>query len=166
MKLSTITILSALGASLLLTSCKKETPTPQGQANPIINSNPSDSSSKIIIQLTGMENTNGKVNVALYNSSSSFNDPNQAFREYFLDVTGTSMTITLDSIPEGTYAFGLFHDENDNAELDQNFLNIPTEGFGFSNNAMGSFGPPSYDESKFTLPKNSTITQTIELKFF
>lgn len=162
-----VRILLGLTASILLTTaCKKENPQPQNQPDPIINTDPADSTSKVVIVLTGMENTDGKINIALYNSSSSFNDPEQAFREYFLPVSGTSMTITLDSIPAGTYAFGLFHDENDNAALDQNFLTIPTEGFAFSNNAMGNFGPPSYDEAKFTLPEKSTLTQTIALKFF
>jgi uncharacterized protein (DUF2141 family) len=53
------------------------------------------------------------------------------------------MSIFLDSLPAGEYVFAIFHDENNNKQIDQNFLGIPTEGLPFSNNELGNFGPPS-----------------------
>lgn len=159
--------LSLMTLSLNLVSCKKKTFVPQ--PDPIENTDTtvvtSDSLSRIVINVTGMKNINGKLNVALYNTSASFNDPNAAFREQFLVLPSQSMTVTIDSLPAGTYAFALFHDENDNQTLDQNFLNIPQEGFAFSNNSMGTFGPPTFNQAKFNLPKNSTATQNISLRF-
>jgi len=76
------------------------------------------------------------------------------------------MIINIDNIPSGNYAFAIFHDENSNMELDLNVLSIPKEGFAFSNNAMGLFGPPSWEQSSFSLPENSVLTQNIELKHF
>ena len=156
-------------ATSLAVSCKKKNKITQ--PDPIENSqdttgNTIDTLSKVVIYLSGMQNTNGKVNVALYNSSSSFNDPNQAYRELFLNCTGGSMTITLDSLVQGEYAFAIFHDENNNQQIDQNFLSIPTEGFAFSNNAMGTFGPPNWTQSKFSVPASSTVNQTITLNFY
>jgi uncharacterized protein (DUF2141 family) len=155
--------------SYFAVSCKKKNNIPQ--PDPI--SNPQDSTvntidtlSKVIINLSGMQNTNGKVNVALYNSASTFNDPNQAYRELFLNCTGGNMTITLDSLVQGEYAFAIFHDENNNQQIDQNLLSIPTEGFAFSNNAMGTFGPPNWTQSKFSVPVSSTVNQTISLNFY
>jgi len=157
--------------AISITSCKKKNIQPQPNPTPIVqdttggNTN-SDTLSKLVINLSGMQNTNGKVNVALFNSSASFNDPNQAYRELFLVCTGSSMTISLDSIIPGDYAFAIFHDENDNQNLDQNLFGIPTEGFAFSNNAMGSFGPPSWSQAKFSIPKSSIVGQNIELNFY
>lgn len=153
----------------LAVSCKKKNNIPQ--PDPIENpqdttGNTIDTLSKVIISLSGMQNTNGKVNVALYNSSSTFNDPNQAYRELFLDCTGGTMTITLDSLLQGEYAFAIFHDENNNQQIDQNLLSIPTEGFAFSNNAMGTFGPPNWTQSKFSVPASSMVNQTISLNFY
>ena len=51
-------------------------------------------------------------------------------------------------MPFGEYAIKLFHDENMDGELDSNFLGIPTEDHGFSNNASGTFGPADYDDAK------------------
>jgi uncharacterized protein (DUF2141 family) len=122
--------------------------------------------SVIRIELSGMETTNGKINVALYNSSSSFNNPNQAYREIFPIVTGTSMIIEFTDIEPGTYAFALYHDENSNNQLDQNWLNIPQEGFAFSNNSMGTFGPPSFNQAKFEVSSSTLVAQIIELIHF
>jgi uncharacterized protein (DUF2141 family) len=122
--------------------------------------------SKLVVNISGMQNSNGKVNFALYNSSSSFNDPTQTYREIFSNAQINSMTVTIDSLPPGDYAFGIFHDENQNNEIDKNWMGIPSEGFAFSNNAMGSFGPPSYTQAKFTIPEKSIITQDINLKFY
>jgi uncharacterized protein (DUF2141 family) len=127
--------------SITILSCKKKNPTPQPQVVPIPEDSTStnaDTLSKLVINLSGMQNLNGKINVALYNSEASFNNPNQAYRELFLTPTATSMTIEIDSLPAGTYAFGIFHDENNNQQIDQNWLNIPTEGFAFSNNVIDS----------------------------
>ena len=167
MKLPLLVLL--ITASSLAVSCKKKNNIPQ--PDPIENpqdttGNTIDTLSKVVINLSGMQNTNGKVNVALYNSSSTFNDPNQAYRELFLDCTGGSMTITLDSLVQGEYAFAIFHDENNNQQIDQNLLSIPTEGFAFSNNAMGTFGPPNWTQSKFSVPASSTVNQTITLNFY
>ncbi|MFM8241547.1 MAG: DUF2141 domain-containing protein [Crocinitomicaceae bacterium] len=169
MRIKTSLFLFSLVILISILSCKKKNNIPQ--PDPIENpqdttGNTIDTLSKVVINLSGMQNTNGKVNVALYNSSSTFNDPNQAYRELFLDCTGSTMTITLDSLLQGEYAFAIFHDENNNQQIDQNLLSIPTEGFAFSNNAMGTFGPPNWTQSKFSVPASSTVNQNISLNFY
>ncbi len=47
-------------------------------------------------------------------------------------------------VPPGRWAAMAFHDENGNRRLDQNQLGIPLEGTGFSRNAKGEYGPPSF----------------------
>jgi uncharacterized protein (DUF2141 family) len=113
-----------------------------------------------------MQNTNGKINFGLYNSNASFNNPALVYKSLVLNPLLGEMTFTLDSIPAGTYAFGVFHDENNNEQIDQNWLGIPTEGFAFSNNAMGTFGPPSFDQAKFIVLQQQTHIQTIALHFY
>lgn len=55
----------------------------------------------------------------------------------------------LADLPPGDYAVSAFYDTNGNGKLDSNFFKIPNEPFGFSNNASGSFGPPTFDQAKF-----------------
>jgi uncharacterized protein (DUF2141 family) len=52
-------------------------------------------------------------------------------------------------IPPGTYALVVVHDENMNSKLDNNWLGIPTEGYGFSNNAKAMFSAPSFSAASF-----------------
>jgi uncharacterized protein (DUF2141 family) len=52
-------------------------------------------------------------------------------------------------IEPGTYAIAVYHDENSNGKLDSNFIGIPREGVGFSNNAKGHMGPPKFDAAAF-----------------
>ena len=52
-------------------------------------------------------------------------------------------------IPPGTYALAVIHDENSNGKLDTNWLGIPTEGYGFSNDAKALLGAPSFAAASF-----------------
>ena len=54
-------------------------------------------------------------------------------------------------LPNGTYAIGIFVDVNYNNEMDRNFFGVPKEQYGFSNDAKGSFRPPSFNDASFTV---------------
>ncbi len=62
-----------------------------------------------------------------------------------------SVTVRITGVPPGTYAAQAYADENDNGKIDRNFLGIPTEGIGFSNDAPMRFGPPSFGTAAFSL---------------
>jgi hypothetical protein len=47
--------------------------------------------------------------------------------------------------PPGRYAVIAFHDENDNGRLDESPWGVPTEGYGFSNDAQGFLAAPSFE---------------------
>jgi uncharacterized protein (DUF2141 family) len=72
------------------------------------------------------------------------------------------MTYTFKDLLQGDYAFAIYHDENKNSKLDKNMLGVPTEYYGFSNNARRTFSAPSFQESSFDL--NKDVKQTIGLK--
>ena len=52
-------------------------------------------------------------------------------------IAGTQ-TVVFTELKPGAYAVITFHDENDNGKLDENASGLPTEGYGFSNDAEGS----------------------------
>ena len=58
-------------------------------------------------------------------------------------------------LPSGNYAVGAFHDVNRNNQLDTNLFGIPKEQHGFSNDASGSFGPPSFDDAAISVTKDA-----------
>ncbi|QKT02791.1 DUF2141 domain-containing protein [Ectothiorhodospiraceae bacterium 2226] len=66
-------------------------------------------------------------------------------------------------IPPGTYALAVIHDENMDGKLDTNWLGIPTEGYGFSNDAKATMSAPSFDAASFTYDgRNLDMTITLE----
>ena len=65
-------------------------------------------------------------------------------------------------LPYGEYAVTLFVDFNGNKKLDKNFLGIPKEQYGFSNNVMGEMSPPTFNQAKFAI--SGPTTQNIKLR--
>jgi uncharacterized protein (DUF2141 family) len=65
-------------------------------------------------------------------------------------IAGTQ-TVVFTELKPGAYAVITFHDENDNGKLDENALGLPTEGYGFSNDAEGFFAAPSFKAAAVTL---------------
>ncbi len=61
-------------------------------------------------------------------------------------------------IPNGIYAVSIFQDTNNNGRLDKNFLGIPTEKYGFSNNIKPLFRGANFEESKFILNSDKNLT--------
>ena len=41
--------------------------------------------------------------------------------------------------------------------MDRNLFGVPKEQFGFSNNAKGNFGPPSFEDASFTVSNDMKI---------
>ena len=110
----------------------------------------SQTGSKMDILIHGIRNTKGHVLIAVFRSADGFPDKKEkAFLRERLPASAGTMSIQLKDIPAGKYAIAVIHDENDNLQLDTGLFGIPKEGFCFSNNAMGTFGPPSFESASF-----------------
>ena len=72
-------------------------------------------------------------------------------------------SINIYDVENGTYALKFFHDSNSNKKLDMNWMGIPTECFGFSNNAYGLFMPKKFKEWLFEVKGDTTIVLTTEI---
>lgn len=97
----------------------------------------------------------GTLYVAIYSSKENFmKKPLFGFRVAVRDRT---MTIPCKGIPAGTYAISLFQDENGNGKLDTGSFGRPLEKFGFSNDAEGIMGAPSYEKCCFEFKRDTTV---------
>jgi uncharacterized protein (DUF2141 family) len=56
----------------------------------------------------------------------------------------------------GVYAIGLYHDVNGNRKFDKNFLGLPKEPYGVSNNPRPRLGPPRHKDAAFVVEANGT----------
>ena len=79
-------------------------------------------------------------------------------------VSGEAKVVVRDIDP-GVYAVQAFHDENGNFDLDRNFLGLPKEGMGFSNDAPMRFGPPSFDDAAIEIGAAGAATR-LRLRYF
>lgn len=86
-----------------------------------------------------------------------FNENEEVIHQEMGAIKENKCTIVIDNLKPGKYAVRYFHDENGNGALDTNSLGIPTEGYGFSNDAYGMFGPKPFSEWLFEFKASKKI---------
>ncbi|MBN2708898.1 MAG: DUF2141 domain-containing protein [Calditrichaceae bacterium] len=110
----------------------------------------------LTVKIINLENDKGQVLMALCNSEENYNDDGNPYKGVSAGIQDSIAVYTFENLPFGEYAVKVIHDENKNSELDTNFLGIPKEAYGFSNDARGTFGPPDYDDAKFMVNKEKS----------
>ncbi len=75
-----------------------------------------------------------------------------------VQVESNSLSVTFDGIDKGIYCISVYHDVNDDGQLNKKGLfGIPSEPYGFSNNPKSFFGPPDFEKCIFELSNNKSI---------
>ncbi len=114
----------------------------------------------IEVEITDIDNGDGKMMIGLYSSEEDWLKKTAMSR--IGQIKNGKSTVTFENVTDGTYAISSYHDENNNDELDTNFLGIPKEDTGSSNNAPARMGPPQWEDAKFEI-NGKSIKQTIQL---
>jgi uncharacterized protein (DUF2141 family) len=104
---------------------------------------------KLSITVTGARNGDGAVRCALFNSPAAFPKMGEQWRGVIAPIRGGAATCVFTGVPAGTYAVAFFHAEHNEAQLTTGMFGKPQQGYGFSNNAAGSFGPPNFNAAAF-----------------
>ena len=122
---------------------------------------PIANASDLTINIEGIKDAGGTINLGLfdeatYNGDGAVNGAN-------LIVEGDAVTVTFDGLEPGEYAVRLFHDVNDDGEMNTNPFGMPTEPYAFSNDARGRFGPAKWEAAKFTVTADGG-THTITMQ--
>jgi uncharacterized protein (DUF2141 family) len=108
---------------------------------------------QIYVEIVGLRNDKGQVICALFSSADDFpKKTDKAVARTTSLISGRHGACDFPGIAPGTYAVSVFHDENSNGKLDSNFMGIPREGVGASNDARGHLGPPKFDAASFRYP--------------
>ena len=105
---------------------------------------------KLTIEISELRNNKGQVLLELRDGNDKKVDG------YIQTIKNKKCTIIIKNLKPGKYAFKYFHDENSDKELETNWLGIPDEGYGFSNNATGTFGPPDFEDMIFEVKGDVT----------
>ena len=110
------------------------------------------------IAIPNLKSREGEIQIGIYNRAEAFPHVDEQFRVVYLDVAGFAGICKVKDLPAGEYAVALMHDENADKICNTNFLGIPKEGYGFSNNVKPVFAAPSFKDCKILLNRNLKIT--------
>jgi uncharacterized protein (DUF2141 family) len=128
-----------------------------------LNSLESLAQSSLEIHVNNIKSKKGSILFALFSSEADYlKDP---VEKKIIKPTGKDVTVVFENLQPGDYALSVIHDENENSELDSNAFGIPKEGFAFGNNALGSFGPPSFEKATIKVG-DQDVKQDIKLKYY
>ena len=112
----------------------------------------------MVVTVVGAQPDKGQVILSLFTSPENFLKKPILKQSEFINKNGIAV-FTLTGFKEGKYAVSAVYDKDNNGKLNTGLFGIPTELVGFSNNAKGTFGPPSFTDASFDFPQ----TQEIEI---
>ena len=121
------------------------------------------SSNTVIGVVTKFEDDEGSCRACLFNSKESMEKetPLQCVQ---VKVENRKAEVVFRNVPDGEYAIMLFHDRNNNGKMDTNFLGIPSEGYGASQNKLPFAAAPKFDANKFQVKGGVSIRLPIKLR--
>lgn len=114
------------------------------------------------VEIVGIEEPQGALLVAVYDSEANFPKDGKALKEIRVPVDAEKVSFSVEGLPPGTYAVALCHDVNDDGEFNTNFIGVPLEPYGFSNDVKPGFSAPSFASSSFELRKSTSIRITLQ----
>lgn len=123
------------------------------------------SQEKCILEVKGIPSIKGNLMIGMFNDATSFGEQGKQAKELVVKVTSKSQLVDVSSLVKGNskVALAVYHDANENEKMDKNWFGVPTEYYGFSNNARGTFGPPPFKDAQLVISPNSNYWR-IELK--
>ena len=153
-------ILPVITLLVALQGCAYHTPGPKfteatGEHDPTI--------AKLVVTVYGIGDDQegligGRINLGLFNDSSNWLTADDI---PFVRVVPTlghvdTLSITIDEVPVGIWAISLYHDLNENNQLERGALGLPAEPWGMSNNALGTMGPANFEQASFEVRSPET----------
>ena len=119
----------------------------------------------LVVTVTGLRSGQGQVLACLVHEAAAFPDcsGHASARHQAVPAVRGMVILDFGSVPPGTYAIALFHDENGNGRLDK-FAMIPREGYGFSRDAPVRFGPPRFAAAAFAVGQGRAA-QVLKMRY-
>ena len=110
-----------------------------------------------------IRSTTGMMACALFNVADGFPDVQaKSFQYVYVSINSGLASCEFKDVAAGTYAASVFHDENNNKKLDKNFVGMPLEGYGVSNNIRHMMSAPQFKESSFQV--NGEVDKNIKIR--
>ena len=119
----------------------------------------------VILTVSNVQSDKGVCRACLFDSEEAFDSkaskPVQCASAIIKD---RRSQLQFNGLSTGSYAIFVYHDENNNEQLDRNFIGIPKEGYGASRNKLPYASAPSFQENSFTIQNKTRITLPVRLR--
>ena len=112
----------------------------------------------LTVVVEGVNNLGGNVGILVFNSPKGWaEDRSAALKDISVPAHEGTNKIEIPGLPAGEYAVSLVHDVNVNHKLDKNFIGVPKEQYGLSNNPHVGLKAPPYSSCTFKLTGNMEV---------
>ena len=112
---------------------------------------------QLTIKISNIQSMKGEIKVGIFSTEAAFLKEGKALKNYSIKAEKTSLSFTVADLPKGEYAISMYHDENSDQKMNTNFIGIPKEPYGFSNNVKPKMSAPKFKECKFNFQENTTL---------
>ena len=110
------------------------------------------------IVVEGMSSAEGNLGVLVFNNAKGWPEDRQAaLRDIAVPAQKGTQVLQVPGLPPGKYAVALIHDLNRNHKLDKNFLGMPKEQWGMSNDPHATIKAPPIEKAMFSVDKDTEI---------
>jgi uncharacterized protein (DUF2141 family) len=120
-------------------------------------------SADLSVIITGIEDAKAEVGCTLFSKPDGFPMDVSAAKQQWLPVNPSGTTCRFTGLPDGSYAVSIGIDQNKNRKVDTNFLGMPTEQWGVSNNVRPSLRAPRFEEAAFKIQDDKDLNLQIKV---
>ena len=118
---------------------------------------PLQAQNNLTVNISNLTANKGTVEVGIFNKAEGFLKSGKQILKKQVKVSGTKASCTFSNLPKGYYAVAIFQYENSNKKCDTNFIGVPKEPYGFSNNVKPKLSAPDFNQTKVFLNANKVI---------
>ena len=116
-------------------------------------------SAELIVSIDHVKSNQGSVFAQLFMGEENLNN-NKSQAYAMLEAKTGSGELIFKDLKSGEYVVRMYHDENNNNKMDVNAFGMPSEGYAFSNEAVGNMGPPQYKDMVVKIKNDDQVVNT------
>jgi uncharacterized protein (DUF2141 family) len=116
---------------------------------------PAARAADLVVRVGGLTAPLGSVGCSLFAGEAGFPMDNRRAEQQWLPAQADVVVCRFKGVAPGRYAVSVGHDRNGDQRVDTNFLGMPTEQWGVSNNVRPTLRAPRFEEAVFTIPADA-----------
>jgi uncharacterized protein (DUF2141 family) len=155
----------AIPAARVAAEPARPAPPDAGRPAATASAKPRPARSTVTVRIEGLRDDRGTLFVAFYDNQRAFADKQGHRIGGTVRPRNRGAVLVFDDVPPGKYVVAFFQDLNGNHKLDTNLFGVPKEGFGFSRDAMGKLGPPTFEAAVLDIPAGP-VSVVMKARYF